>query len=81
MEMNKELLEKAKDIKSVEELIALAKEMGVELTEEAAAAYLAKNGAELSSEELEDVSAGAGNLPAHFDGKGEITPRAGKITY
>ena len=34
-----ELIEKAKSAKSPEELFALAKENGVELTEESAAAY------------------------------------------
>ena len=40
MGMNKELLAKAKELKTPEELMALAKENGVELTEESAAAYL-----------------------------------------
>ena len=39
MEMNKELLAKAKEMKTPEELMALAKENGIELTEESAAAY------------------------------------------
>lgn len=39
MEINKELLAKAKEMKTPEELMALAKENGVELTEESAAAY------------------------------------------
>ena len=36
MELNKELLAKAKEAKTPEELIALAKENGMELTEESA---------------------------------------------
>jgi len=40
MELNKELLAKAKEAKTPEELIALAKENGMELTEESAKAYL-----------------------------------------
>ena len=39
MEMNKELLAKAKEMKTPEELMALAKENGMELTEESAKAY------------------------------------------
>ena len=39
MEMNKELLAKAKEAKNPDELMSLAKENGVELTEESAAAY------------------------------------------
>ena len=37
MEMSKELVTKAKEAKNPEELMALAKENGVELTEESAA--------------------------------------------
>ena len=40
MEMNKELLAKAKEMKTLEELMALAKENSMELTEESAKAYL-----------------------------------------
>ena len=40
MEMNKELLAKAKEMKTPEKLMALAKENGVELTEESAAGTL-----------------------------------------
>lgn len=61
MEMDRELLEKAKTVKSAEGLIALAKENGVEMTEESASAYFAllhpKTG-ELSEEELDNVSGG-----------------------
>ena len=54
MEMNKELLAKAKEMKTPEELMALAKENGIELTEESAAAYfdrLHPQTGELRSEE------------------------------
>ena len=40
MELNKELLTKAKAAKTAEEIMALAKENGMELTEESAKAYL-----------------------------------------
>ena len=60
-----ELIEKAKSAKTPEELLALAKENGVELTEESAKAYLdllhPKTG-ELSDSELDNV-AGGGCLP------------------
>ena len=39
MELNKELLAKAKNAKTPEELMALANENGMELTEESAKAY------------------------------------------
>lgn len=57
---NKELLEKAKGASSPEELIALAKENGLELSEEYAAEYLERlnKSDELSDEELDNVSGG-----------------------
>ena len=63
MGMNKELLAKAKEMKTPEELMALAKENGVELTEESAAAYfdrLNPKTGELSDSELDNVSGGCG---------------------
>ena len=56
----KELLEKAKEAKSAEELLSLAKENGMELTEEEAAAYFAQlnKSGELSDEELDNVAGG-----------------------
>jgi len=56
-----ELLEKAKQAESFEELIALAKETSTELTEESAKAYfdqLHKTG-ELAEDELGNVSGGS----------------------
>ena len=59
--MNEEMIAKAKEAKTVEELIALAKENGVELTEEDAKMYFeqlnAKKG-ELSDDELDAVAGG-----------------------
>lgn len=59
--MNEEMITKAKEAKSVEELIALAKENGVELNEEDAKMYFeqlnAKKG-ELSDDELDNVAGG-----------------------
>ena len=57
-----ELLAKAKQVETPEELVALAKENGVELTAESAKAYfdqLHKDG-ELADDELDSV-AGGGN--------------------
>ena len=55
-----ELIEKAKQAKSVEELTALAKENGFELTEDEAKNYFEKLNASgaLSDEELDNVSGG-----------------------
>ena len=61
MEIKKELLEKARQAKSPEELAALAKENGIELSSEQAAAYFAKLGSEdngLSDDELDNVAGG-----------------------
>ena len=55
-----EVLEKAKLAKSPEEILALAKENGAELTEESAKAYFAKlhKSGEVSDDELDSVSGG-----------------------
>ena len=61
MEMNNELIAKAKHAKSPEELLALAKENGVELTEESAQAYfnqLNPKTGELADDELDNVAGG-----------------------
>ena len=62
-----ELLEKAKLAKSAQELIALAKENGAELTEEEANAYFAqlhKTG-ELADDELDQVAGGCDDEPGN----------------
>ena len=56
-----ELIEKAKEAKNPDELMSLAKENGIELTEESAAAYfdrLNPKAGELSDSELDNVSGG-----------------------
>ena len=61
MEMNKELLAKAKEAKTPEELMALAKENNMEMTEECAKAYfeqLNPKTGELSDDELDNVAGG-----------------------
>ena len=63
--MNQELVNKARKAKSVEELLALAKENEIELTTEQAKEYFAQlnpTKGELSDDELEDV-AGGGCFP------------------
>ena len=71
MEMNKELLAKAKETKTPEELMEFAKENNVEMTEESAKAYFdlihPKTG-ELSEDELKNVSGGG----CHADDGREI---------
>jgi len=68
--MNEEMITKAKEAKTVEELIALAKENGVELNEEDAKVYFeqfnAKKG-ELSDDELDAVA--GGGCETKVDGK------------
>ena len=59
--MNQELVNKARKAKSVEELLALAKKNGIELTDEQAKEYFAQlnpTKGELSDDELEDVAGG-----------------------
>ena len=58
--MNKEMLEKAKEAKSAEELLAFARERGVELTEEQAKAYFdqLRTPGELTDDELDAVAGG-----------------------
>ena len=56
-----EMMEKAKNAKNAEELLALAKENNVEMTAEEATAFFAKLNptcGELSDDELEDVAGG-----------------------
>lgn len=56
-----ELILKVKETQSVEELIALAKEKGLDLSEEKAKSYFAQThgSGELSDDELDNVSGGA----------------------
>lgn len=66
MEMNKELIAKAKETKTVGELLALAKENGVEFTAEEAETYfeqLHPKTGELSDEELDNVAGGGCYAP------------------
>ncbi len=58
--MTNEMIEKAKACKTVEELLALAKENNVEMTENQAAELFAKlhNEGELSDDELDGAAGG-----------------------
>ena len=59
--LNEEMIAKAKEAKSVEELLALAKANNVELTEEEAKAYFAQlnpKSGELDDDELDAVAGG-----------------------
>ena len=61
MDLNEKLLEKAKEAKTVEELAAIAKENGIELTAEEAKNYFAKlnlKAGELADDELDNVAGG-----------------------
>ncbi len=61
MMTNEELILKAKEAKNAEELLALAEENGVKLTEENAKAYFERlnQSGELSDDDLDNVSGGA----------------------
>ena len=68
---HEEMILKAKEAKSAEELLAMAKEIGMNLDEEGAKAYfeqLHKSG-ELADDELDNVAGGA----CYHDGKRVIT--------
>lgn len=87
MSFTKEQLTKAKQAKSVEELLTLAKENGMELTEEEAAKHFAewhKEG-ELSDDELNNVSGGCGgsNVPSkvNVDSANPLCPSCGERLY
>ena len=66
MELSKELLAKAKEAKSVEELLAFAKENGIDLTGEQAEAYFKRlnpESREIADDELDNVSGGCDGTP------------------
>lgn len=61
IKLTSELIEKAKTAKTVEELLAMAKENEIEMTEESANAYFAQlnpASGEVDDDELENVSGG-----------------------
>ena len=85
MNISKELLENAKTVKTAEELLALAKNEGIELTAEQAAkvfAELNKTG-ELSDEELDNVTGGCGGRTPKFSVNDRVSHKGsdGKEVY
>ena len=77
--MNEEMIKKAKEAKSAEELFTFAKENNIEITEEQAKAYFAQlhpAAGEMSDDELETVAGGE----CGGDG-GKKCPRCGEKLY
>ena len=77
-----EMIEKAKVAKSAEELLELAKENGVEMTADEAAAYFAQlnpKSGELDDDDLDAVAGGAGGCgdPTNKD----LFPENSKMRY
>ena len=77
-----EMIEKAKAAKSAEELLALAKANGVEMTADEAATYFAQlnpTSGELSDDDLDNVAGGAGGCgdPTNKD----LFPENSKLRY
>ena len=74
--MNEELIAKAKEAKSAEELLALAKENGYSLTEEEAQNYFNQfhDTCEFSDDELDQVGGGCGKKDEYTDAGYWIIP-------
>lgn len=73
MKLTYELIEKAKKVGTAEELLAMAKENGLELVQKEAETYFAKlnqSEGELSEEELDNVAGGGCNLMRKVDQNG-----------
>lgn len=90
MEISKEILEQAKTANSAEELVILAKENGMEVTQQEASAYFKQLHAsgEIEDEELENVAGGGcGQAQVQkqtyrlFPDKGHIMWRGNKYCY
>lgn len=76
MELNEKLLEKAQNAKTAEELVAIAKENGIELTAEEAKTYFAKlntKTGELNDDELDNVAGGKKCGTVYYDERPVIT--------
>ncbi len=77
MNLNDGMLEKAKNAKSAEELFKLAKENGIELTNEEAKTYFARLNAkegELADDELDNVAGGRKCGTIYYHDMPVITP-------
>lgn len=85
MKISKELLEKAKTAKSAEELLALAKNEGNELTAEQAEKVFEElhKAGELSDEELDNVTGGCGGRTPKFSVNDRVSHKGngGKEVY
>ena len=71
-----EMIEKAKAAKSAEELLALAKDNGVEMTSDEAALYFAQlspKSGELDDDDLDAVAGGKGGCESNSSGKTIVT--------
>ena len=77
--MNSELVAKAREAKSAEELLSLAKENNIELTEDEAKEYYDRLHAsgELSDDELDSVAGGGCDIVGH----GNVCPNCGSRDY
>lgn len=80
-EINKELLEKAKQANSAEKLIEIAKENGITLSAETAAKYfdLLNRSGELSDENLQNVSSGCHGCDRPRDCDFPVTAGSGSV--
>ena len=80
---NSKLIEKAKEAKSVDELLAMAKASGVEISSEGANNYFAQLNpqmGELSDAELDNISGGGcGEDNSQVNFEGELYP--GRLVY
>ena len=76
--MNQEIIAKAGEAKSAEELLAIAKENDIELTGEQAKEYYERLHAsgELADDELDSVSGGCDKI-----GLGNVCPKCGSRDY
>ena len=69
-EITKEMLEKAMQCKTADELMALAKSEGMEITREEAEAYLAEmDDVELDDTALQQVAGGTGSVAEASQGR------------
>ncbi len=76
MELNDKLLEKAKKAKSSEDLITLAKENGIDFTDDEARTYFSRLNAEageLSDDELDSVAGGRKCGTSYYDHRPIVT--------
>ncbi len=74
-EITKEMIEKAMKCKTADELLAAAKEEGIDLTKEEAEAYMGElDDIELDETMLKNVAGGSYDCPYHYPGCPNYTP-------